>query len=241
MKIPTQTRWRETTFALSAESESNSARAVFSSSSPVTSSGISGSTILGRKRVGSLERPIGVRGETGRLFRSPADLEIPGRVAPARSGLPPRGAEERGRSDVGCPLRSDAEDGRDEGRPLFPGRSERGRSDVGRPLRSELLCGRDELLLEDGLPLDGRPDDGLPLEERPDVEPPDLDGGREPFEGGRRDSISILHSEWLDICNYKYKIEKGHLVKSAPLYKGCSATFYSPTRSPVQYHRRCEA
>lgn len=92
-------------------------------------------------------------------------MEIPERVAPARSGLPPRGALERGRSDVGL--------------------SERG--------RSELLCGRDELLLEDGLPLVGRPDDGLPLEERPDVEPPldGLDGGREPFEGGRRDSMSV--------------------------------------------------
>ena len=222
MKIPTQTRWRETTFALSAESESNSARAVFSSSSPVTSSGISGSTILGRKRVGSFERPIGVRGETARLFRSLADLEIPGRVAPARSGLPPRGAEDRGRSEVGVsergrsdvdlPLRSELLCGREE--------SERGRSDVGLPLLSELLCGReelergrsvvgrsdrgrsepvcgrDELLLEDGLPLEGRPDDGLPLEERPDVELPDLDGGREPFEGGRRASISNLHSEW---------------------------------------------
>ena len=200
MKIPTQTRWRETTFALSAESESNSARAVFSSSSPVTSSGISGSTILGRKRVGSFERPIGVRGETARLFRSLADLEIPGRVAPARSGLPPRGAEdrgrsevgvsERGRSDVGLPLLSELLCGREE---LERGRSVVGRSDRG---RSEPVCGRDELLLEDGLPLEGRPDDGLPLEERPDVELPDLDGGREPFEGGRRASISNLHSEW---------------------------------------------
>lgn len=73
---------------------------------------------------------------------------MPGRVAPARSGLPPRGASERG--------------------------------------RSELLCGRDELLLEDGLPLVGRPDEGLPLEERPDVEPPleGRDDGREPLERG---------------------------------------------------------
>ena len=95
-----------------------------------------------------------MRGETGRLPRSAEDLEIPGRVAPARSGLPPRGASERG--------------------------------------RSELLCGRDELLLE------GRPDVGLPLEERPDVEPAleGRDDGREPLEGGRRDSISKLHSEW---------------------------------------------
>ena len=102
---------------------------------------------------------------------------MPGRVAPARSGLPPRGASDRGRSDVG--------------------RSDRG--------RSELLCGRAELLLEDGRPDDGRPDEGLPLEERPDVAP-SLDGrddGREPLEGGRRDSISKLHSEWENFYNYK--------------------------------------
>jgi hypothetical protein len=112
-----------------------------------------------------------------------------GRVAPARSGLPPRGA-------------SDLE-------------------------RSELLCGRDEL--EDGL-LEGRPEDGR-------------DEGREPLDGGRRDSMSLLHSEWYKMLsfNYHHRKRKGHLVKSAPFYKGCSATFYSPTRSPVQYHRRCEA
>ena len=82
---------------------------------------------------------------------------MPGRVAPARSGRPPLGLSDRG--------------------------------------RSELLCGRDELLLEDGRPLDGRPDAGLPLEGRPDVAP---DGGREPLEGGRRDSMSLLHSEWIN-------------------------------------------
>lgn len=126
---------------------------------------------------------MGVRGETGRLPRSAEDLEIPGRVAPARSGLPPRGASDLDRSELLC--------GRDEGLAAEGrsdvGLSDRGRSDVGLPLRSELLCGRDELLLE------GRPDEGLPLEERPDVEPP-LDGrddGREPLEGGRRDSISF--------------------------------------------------
>lgn len=113
-----------------------------------------------------------MRGETGRLLRSAEDLEIPGRVAPARSGLPPRGA-------------SDLE-------------------------RSELLCGRDELLLEDGLPLEGRPDEGLPLDERPDVEPPleGRDDGRDPLDVGRRDSISRLHSEWhtfISVLNYNYK------------------------------------
>ena len=115
---------------------------------------MNGSTIRGRKRVGSLERPIGVRGETGRLPRSAEDLEIPGRVAPARSDLPPRGASDLGRSDVG--------------------RSERG--------RSELLCGRDELLLVDGrpdegLPLDERPDVEPPLDGREDGREP-LEGGR---------------------------------------------------------------
>ena len=85
-----------------------------------------------------------MRGETGRLPRSAEDLEIPGRVAPARSGLPPRGASDRarsellcgrdvdlateGRPDVGLPLeeRPDVEpplDGLDEGRePLEGGR-----------------------------------------------------------------------------------------------------------------------
>ena len=114
---------------------------------------MNGSTIRGRKRVGSLERPIGVRGETGRLPRSAEDLEIPGRVAPARSGLPPRGASDLRRSDIG--------------------RSERG--------RSELLCGRDELLLEgrpdEGLPLEERPDVELPLDGLDDGREP-LEGGR---------------------------------------------------------------
>ena len=85
---------------------------------------------------------MGVRGETGRLPRSAEDLDIPGRVAPARSGLPPRGASDRGRSellcgrdvdlaaegrpDVGLPLeeRPDVEpplDGRDGGREPLEG------------------------------------------------------------------------------------------------------------------------
>ena len=165
INIPTQTKCRAITFALSEESESNSARAGFSNSSPVTSSGITGSTIRGRKRVGSLDRPIGVLGVIARPLRSPAVLEIPGRVAPARSGLPPLGLSERGRSE-------------------------------------ELLCGREELLLVDDLLLEGPPDDGLPLEEVPDVERDGgrpLDGrsdeGRDPLDGGRRESMSLLHSE----------------------------------------------
>ncbi len=117
-------------------------------------------------------------------MRSPDDFEIPGRVAPARSGLPPRGADERGRSDVGL-----SERGRSE---LLCGRDEEeGRSDVGLSERgrSELLCERDED--------DGRLD-GLPLEERPDVEPlEDPDFGRgdgrddPPRDEGRRDSMTF--------------------------------------------------
>ena len=93
---------------------------------------------------------------------------MPGRVAPGRSGRPPRAESLRGRSEIG--------------------RSVRGRSD-------ELLCGRDVLL----------PEDGFRLEEVPDVERDgdlSVDGrlvdGREdpPLDGGRRDSISKLHSEW---------------------------------------------
>ena len=101
-------------------------------------------------------------GVLGEIEAEPRD---DGRVAPARSGLPPLGLSERGRSE-------------------------------------ELLCGRDELLPEDGLPLEGRPDDDLPLEEVPDVErdggrPLDErpDEGREPLDGGRCESMSLLHSE----------------------------------------------
>ena len=108
-----------------------------------------------------------MRGETGRPPRSAEDLEIPGRVAPARSGLPPLGLSGLARSEIGL--------------------SERG--------RSELLCGRDVDLAaegrpEDGLPLEEGPDverDGdLPLDGR-------ADDGRDdpPLEGGRRDSISL--------------------------------------------------
>lgn len=93
-------------------------------------------------------------------------MEIPGLVAPARSGLPPLGLVERGRSEVGL--------------------SERGRSE-------ELLCGREVDLAaegrpEDGLPLEEVPDDpdGLPLDGRAD------DGRDDPaLEGGRRDSMSF--------------------------------------------------
>ena len=34
------------------------------------------------------------------------------------------------------------------------------------------------------------------------------------------------------------EIKKGRSLLSAPFYKRSPATFYSPTRSPVQYHRR---
>ncbi len=67
----------------------------------------------------------------------------------------------------------------------------------------ELLCGR-----EVDLAAEGRPEDGLPLEEVPDVgrdgglplegRPEDgRDEGRDdpPLEGGRRESMSLLHSE----------------------------------------------
>jgi len=74
-------------------------------------------------------------------------------VAPARSGLPPRGASDLGRSDVGLSVRG----------------------------RSELLCGRDELLLDgrpdEGLPLEERPDVEPPLDGRDAGREP-LAGGR---------------------------------------------------------------
>ena len=40
--------------------------------------------------------------------------------------------------------------------------------------------------------------------------------------------------------NFKinYKIKKGTSVKKSPLFKRSPAAFYSPTRSPLQYHRR---
>ncbi|HEX7405537.1 MAG TPA: hypothetical protein VF307_06400 [Candidatus Nanopelagicaceae bacterium] len=74
------------------------------------------------------------------------------------------------------------------------GRPERGRSDVGLSERGrsvELLCGREVGLLAEGrpvadLPLDGRPEDG-----------------RAPLEGGRCESMSLLHSEWETLNNYK--------------------------------------
>ena len=102
---------------------------------------------------------------------------MPGRVAPARSGLPPRGLSERGRSVAGL-----SERGRS-----VAGLSERGRS-------VELLCGR-----EFDLAAEGRPEGGLPLGERDDVDSPlaGLEEGRDPpLAGGRCASMSLLHSQW---------------------------------------------
>ena len=43
------------------------------------------------------------------------------------------------------------------------------------------------------------------------------------------------------IENYAIKIKKRALIAQRPFYNLSPASFYSPTRSPVQYHRRCEA
>ena len=103
-----QTKCLATTLAFSAERLNNYARAVFSSSSPVTSSGISGSKILGRNRDWS--RSIGV----GRIPRGSL-ASRPSRFLPGALGLddePPRaGKSSRRRSEFGT-------DGREEGRPL---------------------------------------------------------------------------------------------------------------------------
>ena len=112
--------------------------------------------------MGSLDRPIGLRGETGRPLWSPAFLVIPGRVAPARSGLPPRGASDLGRSDVDCPR------------------------------RSELLCGREFDFAEDGRPDDGLPLEEAPDADGNEGRPLEgLDDGREPLDDGRRESIFL--------------------------------------------------